>query len=82
MLAISPIGVTPMHLFKSPMLRICEPFASAAQNDAEYRSRYGEAAYGYGRRKSFGYKRLLVGVASMEDLAVVEASRYDSEHAA
>lgn len=70
-----------MHLFKSPMFRICEPFASTAKNDAEYRSLYGEAAYGYGRRKAFGYKRPLIGMASMEDMVIVEASRYDSEHA-
>jgi hypothetical protein len=82
MFVISPIGVTPMHLFKSPMLRICEPFANTAQNDAEDRSRYGEAAYGRSRRQAFGYKRPLVALAPMEDLAVVEASRYDSEHAA
>jgi hypothetical protein len=77
-----PIGVAPMHLFKSPMFRICEPFVSSAQNDAEYPSRYGEAAYGRSRRRAFGYKRPLLALAPMEDAAVVEASRYDSEHAA
>jgi hypothetical protein len=79
---ISPIGVTHMRLFKSPMFRICEPFASTAQNDAEDQPRYGEATYGSSRRKAFGYKRPLVALAPIEDAAVVEASRYDSEHAA
>jgi hypothetical protein len=71
-----------MSLFKSPMLRICEPFASTAQNDGEYRPRYAEPAYGRRHRKAFGYKRTSNVAVPMDDAMLVEASRYNSEHAA
>jgi hypothetical protein len=70
-----------MHLFKSPMFRICEPFASVAQNDGEYRPRYAGPAYAHRRKKAFGYKRTADVAVPMDEAAVIETSRYDSDAA-